>query len=114
MNHVGHANWLLILMRARADLLKQAGVPFESLMQNQTLIVVAEINIRYLRPAVFGDRLTIDMQPQKVFSKGFVLHYQVLNQENLECVHADIVLVFVDGAGKSIAIPEKIKALLFS
>jgi acyl-CoA thioester hydrolase len=109
MGIVGNSQWLIFLERARIDLLEKIGFPFSEMMKQKIGGVVAEANIRFIKPAYFNDRLTINLKPQKLFSKGFVLNYIVLNQNNFECLTADITIVFVNHCGKSIKIPEEIK-----
>jgi acyl-CoA thioesterase FadM len=75
--------------------------------------VVAEANIKFLKPAFFDDKLSIDVIPHNPFSKGFTLNYVVRNQREMECLQAEITIIFVDDTGKSIKTPEDIKDKIF-
>jgi acyl-CoA thioester hydrolase len=109
MGIVGNSNWLTFLERARIDLLEKVGFPFSEMMKQKIGGVVAEANIKFIKPALFNDQLKIAITPHSPFRKGIMLKYIVTNQKELECLQAEITIVFVDQYGKSISIPENIK-----
>lgn len=113
MGIVGNSNWMIFLERARIDLLEKAEFPFSEMMKNKIGGVVAEANIKFIKPAFFDDQLKIDITPHSPFSKGFKLKHRVLNQREVECLTAEITIIFVDEHGKSINIPENIRNKFF-
>ncbi len=113
MGIVGNAQWMIFLERARIDLLEKANLPFSEMKRQQIGGVVAEANIKFLKPAFFDDELEINVRPHSPFSKGLVISYKVKNQHNMDCLVADITIIFVDSNGKSIQLPENIKNKFF-
>jgi len=113
MGIIGNSEWLIFLERARIDLLEKIGFPFSKMMKEKIGGVVAEANIKFLKPAFFDDQLNIKIMPHSPFSKGFILKYLVTNQKNVDCLSADITMVFVDPHGKSTNTPEYIKNKFF-
>ena len=113
MGLVGNANWLIILERARIELLDQIQYPFSKMLKNKIGGVVAEAKVKFLKPAFFNDKLTVNIQAHSPFSKGFILNYIVNNQNGTECLSADITMIFVDQSGKSIPTPEELTMQLF-
>ena len=113
MGIVGNAEWITLLTRARIDLLEIIEFPFSEMMKQKVGGVVVELNVKYLKPASFGDQLKIKIIPDNPFKKGLVLKYSVENQNNNECLLADVKIMFVDFNGKPTGMPEKIAQNLF-
>lgn len=113
MGIVGNSQWMIFLERARIDLLEIVNFPFSEMKKQQIGGVVAEANIKFLKPAFFDDKIEINIQPHSPFSKGFILNYKIKNQHNCECLSAEIKIIFVDSNGKSIQIPENIRKKFF-
>jgi acyl-CoA thioester hydrolase len=60
---VYHASYLRFMERARTDWLRAMGIDQASLIRDERLqFVVVEANIRYHRPARFGDQLQVSLQ----------------------------------------------------
>jgi acyl-CoA thioester hydrolase len=114
MGIVGNSQWLIFLERARIDLLEKIGFPFSEMMKQKIGGVVSEANLKFLRPAIFDDELKINIMPHSPFSKGLYLKYVVENQKVIECLTADIKIVFVDQHGKSTNMPEHIRIEFFA
>ena len=61
---VYHARYLAFAERARAELLRDHGVPHDDLVRNEGLIfVVRRIKMDYLRPARLDDMVTVTTEP---------------------------------------------------
>ncbi len=59
---VYHASYLRFMERARTDWLRAIGIDQASLIRDERLqFVVVEANIRYHRPARFGDQLQVSI-----------------------------------------------------
>ena len=57
---VYYANYLKFMERARSDMLRAAGIDQRAAKEDGTgVYAVAEVNIRYLRPAKLGDDLLV-------------------------------------------------------
>ncbi len=95
------------------DLLDKIGSSFIELSKSKIGGVVAEANIKYLRPAVFGDQLNIKITPHSPFKKGLTLSHSIENQKREACLEATIKIIFVDAYGKPTAMPDKIAQELF-
>jgi len=113
MGIVGNSQWMIFLERSRIDLLEKVNFPFSEMKKQQIGGVVAEANIKFLKPAFFDDKIEIKILPHSPFSKGFILNYKIKNQHNCECLSAEIIIIFVDSSGKSIRIPENIREKFF-
>jgi len=113
MGIVGNSQWMIFLERARIDLLEKINFSFAEMKKQKIGGVVAEANIKFLRPAFFDDELQIIIKAHSPFLKGLILSHTIKNQNEIECLSAEIKMVFVDAYGKSIQMPENIRNYFF-
>jgi len=110
MSIVGNANWLIFMERARIELLQKIDFPFQKMLKRKIGGVVSESNVKYLRPARFGDVLKIIITPAIESDVSTILEYDIQNSSGKSFVKANLKMVFVDETGKPTFIPEEIKA----
>ncbi len=102
---VYYANYLKFMERARTEYLREMGVEQTDLLeQHRCLMVVKNVTVNYIRPAVFNDRLLVTCEPASVKRASFVVRQQVIrvtagsNQhEDREVVQGTSDTVLVDG-----------------
>ena len=76
---VYYANYLKYMERARSDMLRAAGIDQRAAMEARTgVYAVAEVNIRYLRPARLGDDLVIVSTVDQVRAASVLIHQRVM------------------------------------
>ena len=76
---VYYANYLKYMERARSDMLRAAGIDQRAAMEaGEGVYAVAEVAIRYLRPARLGDDLVIVSSLDQVRAASVVIHQQVM------------------------------------
>ena len=76
---VYYANYLKYMERARSDMLRAAGIDQRAAMEaGEGVYAVAEVAIRYLRPARLGDDLVIVSTLDLVRAASVVIHQQVM------------------------------------
>ncbi|NDJ53126.1 MAG: acyl-CoA thioesterase [Chloroflexi bacterium] len=78
MRIVHHANYPVYFEEARSELSREAGLPYAMMEAEGYAMAVAEINIRYLRPAIYDQELVVRTTVQKVGSRGVTFGYDVL------------------------------------
>ncbi len=110
---IGNAEWITILTRARIELLDRIEYPLTKMLQQKMGGVVSEMNVKYLKPAKFGNVLNVTITPTKQFSKGVVLHYSVENQKNEVCLEATVTMIFIAHEGVPTEMPPIIAQKLF-
>jgi acyl-CoA thioester hydrolase len=75
---VYHANYLRYAERARAEALRDAGVPHAELVQTFGLMfMVHRAEIDYVRPAMLDDHLVVETEPMDVGGATVVLRQTV-------------------------------------
>ncbi len=73
MGFVYYANYLVYFEMARAEMLRQAGVPYPSLEEKGVFLPVVESFCEYLKPAAYDDLLVTRLQCSR---KGARLHIE--------------------------------------
>ncbi|WP_205481213.1 YbgC/FadM family acyl-CoA thioesterase [Sphingomonas arenae] len=76
---VYYANYLKFMERARSDMLRAVGVDQKAALdRGEGVYAVAEINLRYQRPAKLGDDLVILSTVQQVRAASVLIHQRVM------------------------------------
>ncbi|NPV92411.1 MAG: acyl-CoA thioesterase [Firmicutes bacterium] len=79
--HMNNAQYLILLEEARTQFLERVGFPLEELLRQGLLIFINEIQIRFKRPALLGERLEI-FNWFPVLSRARVTWRQEIRLEN--------------------------------
>jgi acyl-CoA thioester hydrolase len=107
---VHHAQYLNYFERGRVELMRSLGHSYRELEQNSDLmLVVTEMNVRYVSAASFDERL--ELTTRVVRSKGVRIshEYSLLSLEREELplvVTANSVIACIDRSGKVRPLPE--------
>jgi len=76
---VYYANYLKYMERARSDMLRAIGIDQRAALDaGDGVYAVADVAIRYLRPARLGDELVIVSSVETVRAASTVIHQQVM------------------------------------
>ncbi len=107
---VWHGSYLRWLEMGRVMLCEQAGYKLSQLEQEDIVLPVAEINIKYKNSAKLEDEIIIETQ---VIDKGrfYVTFQQIIKDEKLEKVYieATVKVVAVNKSGKLYrSLPEQV------
>jgi len=93
---VHHASHIVYFEEGRSNYARQRGSDYASFERSGHFLTVAEINARYLKPARYGDRLTIRCWVEEMKSRALTFAY--------EFVLADTGELLVTGYSKHICI----------
>ena len=93
---VYYANYLKFMERARSDMLREVGVNQRAAKDDGTgVYAVAEVQIRYLRPAKLGDDLLVVSTVQQVRAASVIIHQRVMRGSEL-LSDAHVTAAFLD------------------
>ncbi len=108
---VYHARYLAFAERARAELLRDSGVPHEDLVRGEGLIfVVRRIKMDYLRPVRLDEVLTVATEPTELGAALAVLRQDFTVGERA-VARMDVQLACVRGTdGRPSRIPARWRA----
>ena len=97
--HVNHANYLNYFEFARWRLLAEENVTLADFRRWDRFPVIANIDIRYLRPVTMGDRLIVETRILSLGRSSTQFEQKIL-RNGLEACVAKVRSVLVDGTGK--------------
>ena len=93
---VYYANYLKFMERARSDMLRAANIDQRAAKENGTgVYAVAEVDIRYRRPARLGDDLLVVSTLEQVRAASVVIHQRVMRGTE-EIADARVTAAFLD------------------
>jgi YbgC/YbaW family acyl-CoA thioester hydrolase len=104
--HVNNAVYLNYLEVARHEMLAALGMDYAGMRSAGFGLVVARIDIRYRRPAVEGDALTILSRATKRLRVGGIIAQRILKGEEL-IAEADVTWVSIDARGRAAPMPDR-------
>jgi acyl-CoA thioester hydrolase len=104
MGVVYHGSYFPWLEIGRTTLLKEIGLPYRQLEADGFRLPVLEVAVKYLRPAVYDDALTIVTTMREKPLLRIQLDYEIFRGEELLAT-AKTVHAFIDLKGKAIRPP---------
>ena len=97
---VYYANYLKFIERARSDMLLAVGVDHAAVhLSGGGVYVVAEVNIRYLRPARIGDDLLVISRLLEVRAASIRIQQRVMRGAEM-LAEAEVTAAFLGGDGR--------------
>ncbi len=112
---VYYANYLKFMERARSDMIRAAGVDQASAHHDgDGAYAVAEVDIRYLKPARLGDDLVVLSTVERVRAVSVLIHQRVMRETEM-LTDARVTAAFLTADGRPQRQPkewvEKFKAI---
>lgn len=105
---VHHSSYISYLEEARVDYIRQRGTSYSDLVRTGYFLSVTELNIRYARPAIFDNLLTVRCWITQLRSRGITFEYEIVNTETgVRLVTGISKHVCVDHNGQVARIPEQ-------
>jgi acyl-CoA thioester hydrolase len=97
---VYHANYLRYMERARSDMLRVTGIDQKAAFaEGLGVYAVAELAIKYLKPARYDDALQIVSTVKLVRAASVLIHQRVMLGDEL-LARADVVAAFLSPEGR--------------
>jgi acyl-CoA thioester hydrolase len=104
MGVVYHGNYLPWFEIGRTTLLREQGLPYRELEATGFRLPVIEVHVKYRRPAVYDDTVTILTTMRDRPSLRFTLEYELRRGEELLAT-GSTTHVFIDRTGRPIRPP---------
>ncbi len=104
---VHHANYLNYFERGRVEMLRAAGISYKQLEDAGLLLVVVEMNVRYLAAAEFDDLLTLTTELVEI-RKVRIRHRYTICLGDQVIVEADSVIACIDRGGNPKRLPPQL------
>jgi acyl-CoA thioester hydrolase len=107
MGIVHHSSYIVYFEEARSDYTRQRGSDYATFEREGFYLAVTEVNARYIRPARYGQQVTIRTWIEALQSRGLSFGYEVVDAATGD-IHATGTTrhVCINRAGQVTKIPE--------
>lgn len=111
MGIVHHSSYIVYLEEARSDYTRQRGSDYANFEREGFYLAVTELQTRYVKPARFGQQITVQTWIETVQSRGLTFSYEVRSTET-GAIHATGTTkhVCLNRAGQVTKIPDAWRA----
>ena len=94
------ANYLRFMERARSDMLRAIGIDQRAVLEaGEGAYYVAEVAIRYRKPARLDDALLVLSEVREIRAASCVIHQRVMREREL-LTEADVTAAFLSADGR--------------
>ena len=96
MAYVYYGNYAQYYEIGRAELMRQLGFPYRKLEDQGVFLPIISLNIKYIKPALYDDMLTIKTYLKEKPEAKIKFDYEIYNDQGELINKGDTTLVFVD------------------
>lgn len=96
MGVVHHASYIVYFEEGRSNYARQRGSDYASFERSGYFLAVSEVNARYIKPARYGQQITVRCWIEDMKSRGLTFGYELVDAETREAL--------VEGYSKHICI----------
>ena len=79
-NHIYYSRYLDLLEAARGELFRHVGIPFKQLHEDDTLLPVVDVHLRYKGAARYDEVLRIEVWVTQIERVRLEFSYRILNE----------------------------------
>lgn len=113
MGYVYYGNYAQFCELGRVELLRELGFSYNALEKQGIMLPVLEFNLRYFKPALYDDLLTVKTSVPEMPSARIRFDYQIFNEQGTLLNEARTTLVFVNKAsGRPCRIPDDLASAM--
>jgi len=114
MGYLYYGNYGLYYEVGRAEAIRELGFTYKELEDQGVIMPVAELNVKYLRPAFYDDLITVKTTLRELPKSSKIQFHSELYNERNELLNVGVTtLVFIDVNTKQKAgLPEELKKRL--
>ncbi|HWV67681.1 thioesterase family protein [Chitinophaga sp.] len=114
MGYLYYGNYGLYYEVGRAEAIRELGFSYRELEEQGVIMPVAELNVKYLRPAYYDDLITVKTILKELPKSSKIQFHSELYNEKNELLNVGVTtLVFIDVKTKQKAgLPEDLKKRL--
>ncbi|MDZ4768706.1 MAG: thioesterase family protein [Chloroflexota bacterium] len=106
MGIVHHANYIVFFEEGRSAYTRQRGSSYAELEKTGVFLTVVEVGARYVKPSVYGQRLTVRCWIAEIRSRGVTFEYEIVDTDTGALSMTGFTKhICVDREGRIILIP---------
>lgn len=115
MSYVYYGNYASYFEVARVEALRDLGMSYKQMEEEGFMLPVLEYKVKYFKPALYDDLLTIRTKIPVMPSVRIVFQYEIFNAENILLTTAETTLVFIEcSSGRPSKAPAELLSKLAS
>ncbi len=115
MGYCYYGNYAQFFEIGRVETLREIGVSYKELEARGIMLPVVDLNVKYLRPALYDDLIEIKTFLRKVPGIKIEFDYEIYNEKKELLTTAKTTLVFVNSETmKPTQVPEDLKTIIES
>jgi acyl-CoA thioester hydrolase len=97
MGYLYYGNYAQYYEVGRAELIRSAGITYKSMEEKHGIMMpVTSMNIRYIRPALYDELLTVKTSLRHLPDQFITFHYEIFNEKGKLVNGATVKLCFMD------------------
>jgi len=96
MGIVYYGNYAQYLEMGRVEWLRKLGISYKGMEENGIMLPVISLQIKYLKPAIYDDLITVVTILKKTPSVKIEFDYKIYKGDREILVEANTVLAFID------------------
>lgn len=115
MKYVYYGNYATYLEVARVELFRSLGISYDEIEKRGIFLPVSEYQIKYIKPALYDQLLTIKTTVKKLPGVRIIFDYEIYNEDNEKISSAQTTLFFLEAqSNKIIKCPDFLMDLILS
>lgn len=96
MGYVYYGNYPYYYEQARAEAIRSLGFSYKQMEDEGTMMPIARMNIKYIRPAFYDDLLTVKVCIPVLPGRMITFQYEVFNEKQEKINEGENQMIFVD------------------
>ena len=102
---VHHASYIVWFEEGRSHYMRARGSSYADFERTGYYMAVTEVHARYVKPALYDEKITIRCWLAKARSRSMTFQYEVINPVGEICVTGETKHLCIDKSGKIAKIP---------
>ncbi|MGB0176911.1 MAG: acyl-CoA thioesterase [Owenweeksia sp.] len=100
MGVVYYGNYPQYFEVGRVEALRTLGMSYRQMEENGIMLPVLTLEIKYIRPALYDDLLTIETRITELPSTRITFHHEIFNEDNNLLTKGLVQLVFLNSSNR--------------
>jgi len=115
MGIVHHASYIIWMEEGRSQYMRARGMGYEHIEREGAFMAVAEVNVRYLAPARYGDTVAVRTWIDDLRSRAVTFGYEIVHAGSRAMLATgQVKLIWIDRQGRATRMPESVRAVVDS
>jgi acyl-CoA thioester hydrolase len=113
MGIVHHSHYVVWMEEGRSEYMRRNDLDYVAIEQSGLSLAVTEVNVRYLAPAHYNERVTVRTRVDSLRSRALTFGYEIINADTRQrLVVGSVKLMLVDRQGQVVSLLRSFETLL--